>query len=87
MGSPWDWILQALTLLGVFAEGFWMIQMYTRMKEDIRANSAHTKAVEEKLNRVIEEMPFKYTKQEEFIRAMATVDKKLDKVLDRLAER
>ncbi len=86
MGAPWDWIIQVLTLLGVFAEGFWMVQMYTRMKEDIRANAAHTKSVEEKLNRVIEEMPFKFTKQDDFLRAMANVDKKIDKVIDLLTK-
>ena len=84
MGAPWEWIVQVLTLVGVLGEGFWMVQMYTRLKEDIRSTAAHTKSVEEKLNRTIEEMPFKFTKQDDFLRAMAAVDKKLDRVLEKL---
>lgn len=40
--------------------------------------------VENKLQLTIEEMPYKYTLREDFIRAVTGLDAKLDKILDKI---
>ena len=40
--------------------------------------------VEEKLDRFITELPFKYTLKDDFVRTVARMENKLDKILDRL---
>ena len=42
------------------------------------------KKVEEKLDRFITELPFKYTLKDDFVRTVARMENKLDKILDRL---
>lgn len=41
-------------------------------------------AMEDKLNETVNDMPFKYTLRDDFIRAVAGFDSKLDKILDQL---
>lgn len=41
--------------------------------------------VEKKLQSTIEEMPYKYTLREDFIRAVTGLDAKLDKILDKIS--
>lgn len=40
--------------------------------------------LEDKLQATIEEMPYRYTLREDFIRAVTGLDAKLDKILDRI---
>ena len=40
--------------------------------------------MEEKLDRFITELPFKYTLKDDFVRTVARMENKLDKILDRL---
>ena len=46
-----------------------------------------TKALAEKMDNFIQEAPFKYTLRDDFIRAVAGFDAKLDKILDQLTKR
>lgn len=46
-----------------------------------------TKALAEKMDNFIQEAPFKYTLRDDFIRAVAGFDAKLDKILDQLTGR
>ena len=45
------------------------------------------KALAEKMDNFIQEAPFKYTLRDDFIRAVAGFDAKLDKILDQLTKR
>ena len=49
-----------------------------------REAKADTQKVEEKLDRFITELPFKYTLKDDFVRTVARMENKLDKILDRL---
>lgn len=42
--------------------------------------------LEGKLQSTIEEMPYKYTLRDDFIRAVTGLDAKLDKILDKISE-
>ena len=65
-----------------------MDQRHKDLLEQIKAvereAKADTQKVEEKLDRFITELPFKYTLKDDFVRTVARMDNKLDKILDRL---
>ena len=50
-----------------------------RTERRIEENEEHTRAIEGKLNKTIGEMPFLYTLREDFIRANASHERKLDR--------
>ena len=58
-----------------------------RIDEVEKKASADTKALAEKMDNFIQEAPFKYTLRDDFIRAVAGFDAKLDKILDQLTKR
>ena len=59
-------------------------------RQDNRIEAVDKKAtesissLEEKLNTFISNMPFQYTLRDDFIRAVANMDNKLDKIIDQL---
>lgn len=65
-----------------------MDQRHKDLLEQIKAvereAKADTQKVEEKLDRFITELPFKYTLKDDFVRTVARMENKLDKILDRL---
>lgn len=65
-----------------------MDQRHRDLSERIDAVEREAKTanheMEEKLDRFISDMPFKYTLRDDFIRTVASMENKLDKILDRL---
>ena len=59
-------------------------RLQERIDEVEKKASADTKALAEKMDNFIQEAPFKYTLRDDFIRAVAGFDAKLDKILDQL---
>ncbi|MFQ8869017.1 MAG: hypothetical protein ACLR67_12065, partial [Eggerthella lenta] len=62
-------------------------RLQERIDEVEKKASADTKALAEKMDNFIQEAPFKYTLRDDFIRAVAGFDAKLDKILDQLTKR
>lgn len=62
-------------------------QLNNRIDDVEKKTSANVEAVEKKLNDTINQMPFLYTLRDDFIRAVAGLDSKLDKILDQLNRR
>lgn len=62
-------------------------RLQERIDEVEKKASADTKALAEKMDNFIQEAPFKYTQRDDFIRAVAGFDAKLDKILDQLTKR
>lgn len=54
------------------------------IEEVQREAAAASHEVEEKLDRFISDAPFKYTLRDDFIRTVASMENKLDKILDQL---
>ena len=62
-------------------------RLQERIDEVEKKEAADTKALAEKMDNFIQEAPFKYTLRDDFIRAVAGFDAKLDKILDQLTGR
>lgn len=87
-----EWIIQVVAY-GVICfllkrELSQMDQRHKSLTDQIKAVEREAKAanreVEEKLERFIAELPFKYTLRDDFIRTVASMEHKLDKILDQL---
>ena len=91
MESWITWIIQVVAygiicfLLNQFDQRDKRLQ--ERIDEVEKKASAGTKALAEKMDNFIQEAPFKYTLRDDFIRAVAGFDAKLDKILDQLTKR
>ena len=79
------WIIQTLTMLGVGVIGFLLKQFITQIRNDIKKHTDRIDGLEDKLNATIQSLPYNYVLREDFIRAQANVDKKLDKIIDQIA--
>lgn len=62
-------------------------RLQERIDEVEKKAATDTKALAEKMDNFIQETPFKYTLRDDFIRAVASFDAKLDKILDQLTGR
>lgn len=84
-GGLWHHLLLAQTRAEQFDQRDKRLQ--ERIDEVEKKEAADTKALAEKMDNFIQEAPFKYTLRDDFIRAVAGFDAKLDKILDQLTGR
>ena len=84
MESWITWIIQVVAY-GIIC--FLLKRELNQFDEVEKKASADTKALAEKMDNFIQEAPFKYTLRDDFIRAVAGFDAKLDKILDQLTKR
>lgn len=95
--SNWTfWV--ATTVIGLMISGlmFFIKKQFTDLEkanerthaESVKAREALNSRIEKlevKLQTTIEEMPYKYTLREDFIRAVSGLERKIDKILDALS--
>ena len=86
MESWITWIIQVVAY-GIICFLLKRERLQERIDEVEKKASADTKALAEKMDNFIQEAPFKYTLRDDFIRAVAGFDAKLDKILDQLTKR
>lgn len=97
MDGKWAFWL-ATTIIGLMISGlvFFIKKQFSDLEkanEQIHADSvqareklnARIEKLEMKLQTTIEEMPYKYTLREDFIRAVSGLERKIDKILDALS--
>ncbi|MBU5441224.1 hypothetical protein [Paenibacillus sp. MSJ-34] len=90
-----NWALQSATLLGIGIIGYFIKSTLNEIKTQIKENAQHVENLEKKMDQRVDkvekelddlraDLPFIYTTREDFIRTMNNVDKKLDKIHDRV---
>lgn len=75
------WVITTVVGLMVGAIGFFVKKTMEKSEKRISAQEARTREVEDKLNNTIKDLPFLYTLREDFIRAQANHDRKLDQII------
>jgi len=92
------WIIQIAIGLVIGVLGFFMKRTLTQIERQFEQQKSETdkkisdqqnrtEKLEEKLNTFIGNMPFQYTLRDDFIRAFAGLENKLDKILDQLSRK
>lgn len=79
------WVIQTAILLVVSIVGFLLKQTLASLRCDIDKNAQRIDDLEEKLNNTIAQLPYNYTLRDDFIRAVAGIERKLDKIIDSLS--
>ena len=79
-----NWILQTGTMLLIGAVGFFLKSTLAELKCQIKDTGNRVDALEKEIDDLRSDLPFLYTTREDFIRTMNNVDKKLDKIHDRM---
>lgn len=74
------WILQIATTIAMGVIAFLLKDWKTKTEAQILKNETDIKNVEKSLNDLKTQMPYNYTLREDFIRAMANVEKRLEKM-------
>lgn len=76
MGSAMiTWVIQTVIMVGIGAIGYFL-------KSTMKETKGKIEALEEKFNDFKEEIPQKYVSKDDFIRAISSIDVKLDKIYD-----
>ena len=75
------WVITTAIGLMVCAIGFFVKRTLDKNEKRMTAQEARTRDVEDKLNKTIADLPFLYTLREDFIRAQANHDRKLDQII------
>jgi len=88
------WIIQTVTMLGIGALGYFIKDLKKsiegRIEQNTKSIDANTEKIdnlEEKFNNYKETVAMRYVQKDEFIRAITNMDKKLDKIYDRVVEK
>ena len=89
-----NWIAQTLTGLAIGVLAYFIKDLKKTIDKRIEQNAAAIRRtdqrvdnLEEKFAEYRERVASKFVQKEEFIRAIATMDTKLDKIYDRVADR
>ncbi|MCR4442949.1 MAG: hypothetical protein QHH10_12010 [Peptococcaceae bacterium] len=80
MNSIWLWIIQTLTLLAIGAIAYFLKDIKKTIDERLAKNEGRIEALEKEVSNLKSDLPFVYVLREDFIRAMANVEKKLDDI-------
>lgn len=75
------WIITTAIGLMVGAIGYFVKRTWDKTEKRIAEQEARTREVEDKLSKTIADLPFLYTLREDFIRAQANHDRKLDQII------
>jgi hypothetical protein len=88
------WIIQTITMLGIGALGFFIKDLKKSIEgrieqntKGIDNNTEKIETLEEKFSNYKETVAMRYVQKDEFIRAVTSMDKKLDKIYDRVVEK
>lgn len=83
------WLIQTAIMLGIGIIGYFLKDTNKKIEERIKQNeksieqtNEKIEMLEEKFNELKIDMPTKYVVRDDFIRAMSSVDTKLDKIYD-----
>lgn len=82
-----NWVIQSAIMLGIGALGFFMKDLKKSIAEDITENKQEVKNVKDDLNDFKETVALRYVQKDEFVAAISNMDKKLDKIYDKVIER
>ena len=82
-----EWILLLVTtamtiIFGII--GFFIKRTLAQFEVAQKQTDAKVVALEVKLNEFIQQMPFQYTLRDEFLRTIASLDNKLDRILENM---
>lgn len=92
----WEaWALPLIFSLLIGALGFFLKRWINDVKESqerihkenqesIKKTNERVDKLEEKLQATIEQLPYQYTLREDFIRSVSGLERKLDKILDKM---
>ena len=81
------WIMQSVIMLGIGALGFFIKDLKRSIAEDITENKQEIRVVKNDLNDFKETVALRYVQKDEFVAAISNMDKKLDKIYDKVIER
>ncbi len=87
------WIIQTITMLGIGALTYFVKDLKKSIDKKIEQNSKSIEGnvqkietLEEKFYDYKEHVASRYVQKDEFIRAITSLDKKLDKIYDKVVE-
>jgi chromosome segregation ATPase len=66
--------------------GYLLVDLRTSVKEQLRTHDEQLRETRDQLGRLEADLPVQYVRREEFIRQSVQVERKLDRVLEALAE-
>lgn len=78
--QQYAWIFSILTTVIWAIIAFWLKDWKSKMESLIGQNQCDIKNVEKSLTDLKTQMPYNYTLREDFIRSMANLEKKLEKM-------
>ena len=88
------WIIQTIIMLGIGALAYFIKDLKKSIDgkiekniKDIDSNTEKIENLEEKFSDYKETVAMRYVQKDEFIRAISNMDRKLDKIYDRVAEK
>lgn len=76
------WTIQTVIMVGIGVIGYFIKSTNGKADERMKENEGKIEALEEKFNNFKEEIPQKYVSKDDFIRAISSIDVKLDKIYD-----
>ncbi len=75
-----SWLIQLAPTIVIGMIAFWLKDWKTKQEASIQKNETYIQNVEKSLNDFQKQMPYNYTLREDFIRSMANLEKKLEKM-------
>lgn len=82
----YSWVLQGITTIAVGLIAYLLRDLKKTFEDKVQKNSTDIEAVKKDLNDLKADLPFVYVMREDFIRAMANVEVKLDKIYELLTK-
>lgn len=83
MGSSMiAWGIQTAIMIGIGVIGYFLKSTNGKLDERLKRNECKIDDLEDKFNNFKEEIPQKYVIKDDFIRAISSIDVKLDKIYD-----
>jgi len=87
MNVNWTTIVQLVTTIVTGIIFFWLSDWKKKMEESSKQNACDIKDVANQLNEFKNQMPYNYTLREDHIRAMANLEKKVEKMNDSIEQK
>lgn len=82
----WGWAIQTMIMLVIALIGYFIRTSIKNIEKRIDDNEKKIEKLEEHFNKHKEELPWRYTQKDDFIRAMSNLDSKLDKIYDTITK-
>jgi len=80
------WIIQIVTTLAVGIIGFFIKRTLSHLEKASEQQGKRLDKLEDDYHKTLEALPLNYVLRDDFIRTVARLDDKLDKILDKISE-